>query len=75
VRIQQGELIAAVIEPHKVIAGVHEVHEELPGVPLLPTFFHHHIKKVDLGSLPRPIAEWDKHFGALQALLVQVQAH
>jgi hypothetical protein len=65
VRIQQRQLIAAVIEPHKVIAGVHEAHEEFPGVPLLPAFCNHHIKKVHLRSLPRPIAQWDKYFGAL----------
>ena len=64
VRIQQRQLIAAVIEPPKVLAGVHEAHEDLPGVPLLPAFFNHPINKVHRGSLPRPRAPWEKYFGA-----------
>jgi len=47
-RIQERQLIAALIEPHIIIAGVHEVHEELPGMPLLPALIDHHIKKVNL---------------------------
>src|SRR5215470_8867516 len=36
VRIQQRSLITTVIEPYEVITGVHQVHEELPGMPLPP---------------------------------------
>jgi hypothetical protein len=63
--IQEGELIAAVIEPHEVIAGIHEVHQQFPGVPLLALLVDHHIKKIHLRQLSRSITEGDKHFGAL----------
>src|SRR5262249_23663220 len=65
-RIQERQLITAVIEPHKVIAGVHEVHEAFPGMPLRSTLFDHHVKKVDFRAFPRPIAEWHKDFRRLQ---------
>ncbi len=71
VAVEEGQLIAPVVDPHEVAARERQPHQELPCRAPEAALLDRDLEEVHLGLLARPVDERDVDLGALPAPLPQ----
>jgi len=74
VAVEEGELIAAFVQPRELAPRIHQPQQELPRLAPFAPQLDHHLEKIDL-RFARAMNQRHVHFLALAALLPQILAH
>jgi divalent metal cation (Fe/Co/Zn/Cd) transporter len=62
VAIQEGELVAALVEPGELAPRVHQAQQKLPRLDPLAVHLRHHLEEIDLRLLARPVNQRNVNF-------------